>query len=170
MYSHTLLGWTVWIFLCLAAVTIAFVLAIAVPIFSDLIGIAAALFAAWYTYGLAGFFWLHDVYHLKGGCRALRKRPVGTVLAVLTIVSGAFICVAGSYVSIQVCLASHSSAQYASTSIFDSVAHRGRVRRWSSRETLYLLRNHELDITVSFAYVSHKGGSSVNACIESRTT
>lgn len=81
---------------------IAFVLAIAVPIFSYLIGIAAALFASWYTYGLAGFFWLHDTYYLKGGTSALRKRPIGVILAVLTILAGAFICVAGTYVSIKV--------------------------------------------------------------------
>lgn len=102
MYSHTLLGWTVWTALCLAAVAAACILAIAVPIFSDLIGIAAALFAAWYTYGLAGFFWIHDVYHLQGGMSALRRRWIGTTLAVLTILAGAFMCVAGSYVSIKV--------------------------------------------------------------------
>lgn len=80
----------------------AFVLAAAVPIFSDLIGITAALFAAWYTYGLAGFFWLHDTYHLKGGATALKSRPFGVAFAALTIAAGAFICVAGAYVSVKV--------------------------------------------------------------------
>jgi hypothetical protein len=74
----------------------------AVPIFSYLIGIAAALFASWYTYGLAGFFWLHDTYHLYGGMAAIRRRPVGTFLAVATIILGLFICVAGTYVSVKV--------------------------------------------------------------------
>ena len=81
---------------------VACILAIAVPVFSDLIGIAAALFAAWYTYGLAGFFWLHDVYYIGDGMRELRKRWFGTTLALLTILAGAFICVAGTYVSIKV--------------------------------------------------------------------
>lgn len=102
VYSHTLLGWTVWILLCFAGTAIAAILAIAVPIFSYLIGIAASLFAAWYTYGLAGFFWLHDVYHLKGGMDGIKRRPIGATLAVLTILSGAFICVSGTYVSIKV--------------------------------------------------------------------
>lgn len=102
VYSHTVLGWTVWIMLCFAGTAVAAVLAIAVPIFSYLIGITASLFAAWYTYGLAGFFWLHDVYHLKGGMDGIRRRPIGTTLAVLTILSGAFICVAGTYVSVKV--------------------------------------------------------------------
>jgi len=51
----------------------AVILAITVPIFSYLIGIMAALFAAWYTYGLAGFFWLHDAYHLEGGMDGLKR-------------------------------------------------------------------------------------------------
>lgn len=102
VYSHTLLGWMVWIMLCFAGTAVAAILAIAVPIFSYLIGIAASLFAAWYTYGLAGFFWLHDVYYLKGGIDGIKRRPIGATLAVLTILAGAFICAAGTYVSIKV--------------------------------------------------------------------
>ncbi|CAL1705083.1 unnamed protein product [Somion occarium] len=101
VHSHTFLGWFTWIFLCFAAVAIAFIFAAAVPIFSDLISISASLFASWYTYGLAGFFWLHDAYYLGGGERELKRRWFGTTLAVLTIVAGAFICVAGTYVSIK---------------------------------------------------------------------
>jgi hypothetical protein len=91
----------VWTLLCFGGVVIGVVLAIAVPIFSYLIGIAAALFAAWYTYGLAGFFWLFDTYHLKGGIDAFRRRPIGTMLAVMTILTGAFTCVAGTYVFVK---------------------------------------------------------------------
>lgn len=101
--THTVLGWTTWIVLCFIGATAAFVLAVALPIFSYLIGITASLFAAWYTYGLAGFFWIHDTYHLHGGRKGLSDRPVGMSLAVLTILAGAFICVAGTYVSVQVC-------------------------------------------------------------------
>jgi hypothetical protein len=106
VYSHTLLGWTVWVILCFVSVAVAFVLVVVVPIFSDLIGISASLFAAWFTYGIAGFFWLHDIYYLEGGKQALKRRPVGTVLAVLTILAGAFICVAGTYVFVKVRLSS----------------------------------------------------------------
>jgi hypothetical protein len=45
---------------------------------------------------------LHDTYYLKGGRAALRERKLGTIIAVLTILAGAFICVAGTYVSIKV--------------------------------------------------------------------
>ncbi|KZT21664.1 hypothetical protein NEOLEDRAFT_1181504 [Neolentinus lepideus HHB14362 ss-1] len=101
VHSHTVLGWVCWILLCLLAVGVAAVLAIAVPIFSYLIGIVAAVFASWYTYGLAGFFWLHDTYHLEGGWKAISRRWIGTIFALLTILMGAFICGAGTYVSVK---------------------------------------------------------------------
>lgn len=47
---------------------------------------------------MAGFFWLHDIYYLEGGKQALKHRPVGTVLVVSSVLAGAFICVAGTYV------------------------------------------------------------------------
>jgi hypothetical protein len=59
------------------------------------------VFASWYTYGLAGFFWLYDAYHLGGGMAGLRRHRAQTALAILTIIIGAFICVAGTYVSIK---------------------------------------------------------------------
>lgn len=102
VYSHTWLGWTTWVCLCFAAVVIAFVFATAVPIFSYLIGIAAAVFASWYTYGFAGFFWIHDTYYLGGGREALRKRWFTLCLAVSTVLAGTFVGVAGTFVSIKV--------------------------------------------------------------------
>ncbi|TFY80422.1 hypothetical protein EWM64_g3594 [Hericium alpestre] len=109
VYTHTILGWSVWTFLCFLGCTAAFILAVAVPIFSDLIGIAASLFASWYTYGLAGFFWLYDTYHLKGGEQALKRRWKGTTLAIATIIAGSFICVAGTYVSIKLIVDAYKS-------------------------------------------------------------
>lgn len=52
LHSHTTLGWSVWAFLILLMNSAAFVLAVGVPIFNYLIGIAASLFAAWFTYGM----------------------------------------------------------------------------------------------------------------------
>ncbi|KAI0361799.1 hypothetical protein OH77DRAFT_1418059 [Trametes cingulata] len=101
VYSHTALGWTIWVALCFAANALAFILATAVPIFSYLTSITASLFASWYTYGIAGFFWLHDTYYLKGGVRALKRNWVGTTVASSTVLAGSFMCVAGTYVSIK---------------------------------------------------------------------
>jgi hypothetical protein len=52
LHSHTALGWGVWALLILLMNSAAFVLAVGVPIFNYLIGLAASLFAAWFTYGM----------------------------------------------------------------------------------------------------------------------
>jgi hypothetical protein len=97
VHSHTLTGWGVWTFLILLANVAAFVLAVGIPIFNYLVGITASLFAAWYTYGLAGAFWLHDTYYFKGGFRAWFRRPWMLGVNVFTVLAGAFICVGGLY-------------------------------------------------------------------------
>ena len=87
-----------------------FVLAVGVPIFSYLIGIAASLFASWYTYGIAGAFWLHDTYYLTGeGVEAWKRRPIMFVLSVLTFAAGGFICVAGTYVIVTLIIDAYQS-------------------------------------------------------------
>ena len=100
IHEHTVLGWSVWIFLIVLMNGLGFVLAVGVPIFNYLIGIAASLFATWYTYGIAGLFWIYDVYHYLGGTRALIARPTMFTLCLLTVAAGGFICVAGTYVTI----------------------------------------------------------------------
>jgi len=101
MHSHSILSWVSWVGLVVLVTVAAFVLSIGVPIFSYLNGIAAALFASWYTYGLAGAFWLHDTYHFGDGLAALKRRWIMTVFNILTVLSGAFICVAGSYAMVK---------------------------------------------------------------------
>lgn len=56
-------------------------------------------------------FWLHDVYQDEGGMRALKRKWAQTGLAGLTILAGAFICVAGMYVTVKAIVdAYHSGA------------------------------------------------------------
>ncbi len=109
LHSHTVVGWGTWSFLIVIMNGAAFVLAVGVPIFSYLIGIAAALFASWYTYGIAGAFWLHDSYYLSGSMQQWKRKPVMFVLSVLTFVAGGFICVAGTYVIIKLIIAAYDS-------------------------------------------------------------
>lgn len=97
LHSHTVLGWGTWVFLVFIMNAAAFVLAVGVPIFNYLIGIAAALFASWYTYGIAGAFWIYDAYHYRGGLDALKRHGLMTALNILTLLAGLFICVAGLY-------------------------------------------------------------------------
>jgi len=110
LHEHTVLGWVIWTTLCFATVGIAFLFSVAVPIFSYLIGITAALFASWYTYGLAGFFWLHDSrIDRKDGLHVMKRGPVMKILSLSTILAGAFICVAGTYVSIKLIVVAYQT-------------------------------------------------------------
>ena len=90
---------------------VAFVLAVGVPIFNYLVGLAASLFAAWYTYGIAGAFYLHDTYHDEGGSKAWRRHAFQATLSVLTFLGGALICVAGLYVTIKGIIEAYAADQ-----------------------------------------------------------
>ncbi|KAK5720966.1 hypothetical protein LTR15_006928 [Elasticomyces elasticus] len=113
LHDNTVLGWTVWTALVVIMNGAAFVLATGVPIFGYLVGIAAALFASWYTYGIAGAFWLHDTYFGLDsggtGLRELLRRPFMTMVNVLTFLAGAFICVGGLYVFIRAITEAYAS-------------------------------------------------------------
>ena len=117
LHEHTVLGWGTWTILIILANGAAFVLAVGVPIFAYLVSIAASLFASWYTYGIAGAFWLHDSYHGldRGRSRGLYGRaawirsPGKTIVNMLTFLAGAFICVAGTYVSIKLIIDAYDS-------------------------------------------------------------
>ena len=111
LHSHTVLGWSVWLALVLLVNVAAFVLAVGVPVFNYLIGLAASLFAAWYTYGIAGMFFLHDVWADEGGSRGWKRRSGQSLVAVFTVAVGAFICVAGCYVSIKGIVEAYASGQ-----------------------------------------------------------
>ncbi|KAI1181177.1 transmembrane amino acid transporter [Nemania sp. FL0916] len=100
IHSHTYKGWGVWTFLILLTNTAAFILAVSIPFFSYLVGIASAAFVAWYTYGLGGAFWLHDAYYFQGGFQAWLRQPMMLVLNVLTVLAGAFFSVGGIYATI----------------------------------------------------------------------
>jgi hypothetical protein len=111
LHTHSLTGWSVWTVLIVVMNGAAFVLAVGVPIFAYLIGIAASLFASWYTYGIAGAFYLHDSYHDGPGWYAWRKKWPQALLAALTFLAGGFICVAGTYVTIKGIVEAYRSGQ-----------------------------------------------------------
>ncbi|ORY71011.1 transmembrane amino acid transporter [Pseudomassariella vexata] len=113
VHSHTFSGWSLWTLLILIANVAAFVFAAGIPIFNYLVGITASLFAAWYTYGLAGAFWLHDAYHFEGGYSAWSKQPFMFVINVLTILAGGFICVGGLYATIASLIAASDAGELA---------------------------------------------------------
>lgn len=54
-------------------------------------------------------FWLHDTYKDGDGFRSWRLRPVQVILCFLTILIGAFICVAGMYAVITAIVDAYAS-------------------------------------------------------------
>ena len=48
----------IWLIIVLVLWVIAWIIAEAIPVFNDLLGLISSLFASWFTYGLSGVFWL----------------------------------------------------------------------------------------------------------------
>ncbi len=56
-------------------------------------------------------FFLYDAYTDDGGVRAWKRKWAQTTLAVLTIASGGFICVAGMYVTVRAIVEAYASGE-----------------------------------------------------------
>ncbi|KAJ5166302.1 uncharacterized protein N7482_005083 [Penicillium canariense] len=82
------IGLTCWI--------IAWIIADAIPVFSDLLGLISSLFASWFSYGLGGVYWLH----LNWGRWFSSSRNIClTILNMLIVLIGACMCGLGLYVA-----------------------------------------------------------------------
>ena len=66
-----------WALIVLLLWTFAWIIAMAIPVFNDLLGLISALFASWFTYGLSGVFWLYLNY---GKYRQSKKKMALTAL------------------------------------------------------------------------------------------
>lgn len=95
LHEHTLIGWSSWIALCAGVWIIAWIIAEVIPIFNDLLGLVASLFASQFTYGLSGYFWLFDNYG------KWRKRPILAIINVLVFGLGLAILGLGTYASVE---------------------------------------------------------------------
>jgi hypothetical protein len=59
MSKRTWSSFGMWALIVLVLWTIAWIIAEAIPVFNDLLGLISSLFASWFTYGLSGVFWLY---------------------------------------------------------------------------------------------------------------
>lgn len=66
----------------------AWIIAEAIPVFNDLLGLISALFASWFTYGLSGVFWLFMNY---GRYRSSGRKMFLTGVNVIIFFMGAVI-------------------------------------------------------------------------------
>ena len=74
-----------WAIIVLLLWTLAWIIAEAIPVFNDLLGLISALFASWFTYGLSGVFWLYLNY---GRYRESRRKMALTGLNFLIFLLG----------------------------------------------------------------------------------
>jgi amino acid permease len=96
LHERTLLSYGSWIGILFALWTVAWIIAESVPVFNNLVGLIAALFASWFTYGLAGFMW---IYLNWGGLGKNWKKIALTVVNLLIFALGAASCGLGLYAS-----------------------------------------------------------------------
>ncbi|PYH84559.1 hypothetical protein BO82DRAFT_351769 [Aspergillus uvarum CBS 121591] len=92
-------GWrsvSIWIGLGLSCWVVAWIIAEAIPVFSDLNGLISALFASWFSYGLSGVYWLHLNW---GQWLSSPKKIALTVLNIAIALFGLILCVLGLYAS-----------------------------------------------------------------------
>jgi hypothetical protein len=96
MGSRTWLAIGSWAGITLTLWVIAWIIAESIPNFNSLLGLISALFAAWFTYGMSGYFWL---YLNWGNYTANWKKMSLTILNIATFWLGAAICGIGLYAS-----------------------------------------------------------------------
>ena len=81
-------SYSYWLIIIVTLWIIAWIIAEAIPVFSDLLSLISALFASWFTYGLSGVFWL---YMNKGKYFSSPRKMFLTVLNALIFCIGATI-------------------------------------------------------------------------------
>jgi hypothetical protein len=88
MGSKSFKSYGMWALITLILWSVAWIIAEAIPVFNDLLGLISSLFASWFTYGLSGIFWL---YLNKGQYTRNWKEKVLTILNVCIVLIGALI-------------------------------------------------------------------------------
>jgi amino acid permease len=58
MHQRNWRSYRIWLAICVSSWLAAWLIAEAVPVFNDLLGLTSALFASWFTFGLSGMFWM----------------------------------------------------------------------------------------------------------------
>ncbi|BCR90719.1 neutral amino acid permease [Aspergillus chevalieri] len=96
MHKRDLVAVGTWIGIGLILWIVAWIIASAIPVFSNLLSLITALFASWFTYGLSGIFWL---YMNKGLWFSSPRKIALTLLNVIIVGVGAILCGLGLYVS-----------------------------------------------------------------------
>ncbi|TFY75238.1 hypothetical protein EWM64_g8775 [Hericium alpestre] len=106
-HSNTFLGWAVWALIVGATWVFAFIIAEVIPFFSDMLSLMSSLFDCWFGFIFWGMAYLtmHPGPEKWNG----RRRSAETILNYGLILLGAYILVAGTYVSVQSIIDSYNA-------------------------------------------------------------
>ncbi|CAO1614498.1 unnamed protein product [Parajaminaea phylloscopi] len=108
-YINTGPGWLVWGLILTVEAIIAFVIAEAIPFFSDLLSLISALFISGFSFYLPGLFWF---FCIRQGSVFRRENMADAAFSLVTVTFGFVVLVAGLYASI-----ASISRQYQSGSV-----------------------------------------------------
>lgn len=87
-----------WIGVTFGIWALSMVIAESIPVFNSLLGLMAAAFVSWFSYGLPGLFWL---WMHKGSWFASKGQTIRFVANATLLLSGFLICVLGMWASIE---------------------------------------------------------------------
>jgi hypothetical protein len=96
-YINTVAGWASWIVLVVIFTIIAWVIAEAIPIFSDLLSLASALFVSGFSFWIPAVMWYRL---LRKGSPFTRENLVMSAACLLAFIIGIVTLGAGSYATI----------------------------------------------------------------------
>lgn len=97
-YTNTTTGWAVWIAVLIAQIVLAWVIAEAIPFFSDLLGITSALFISGFSFYFPALFWF--ILIKDGKWNSSKKNIALTCLNALCFIVGITILGCGTYASV----------------------------------------------------------------------
>lgn len=98
-YINNKAGWTVWIVILVVQVVIAWVIAEAIPFFSDLLGIISALFISGFSFYFPALFWFMLIKEGKWNANA--KNIALSVLNAICFLIGLAVLGCGTYASVK---------------------------------------------------------------------
>jgi hypothetical protein len=97
MERRTKLSTFAWLGITFGIWLLAMIIAESIPVFNSLLGLVAALFVSWFSYGLPGIFWL---WMNKGEWFKSKRTMAKFGMNVTLIVSAILICVLGLWASV----------------------------------------------------------------------
>ena len=117
-YVHSKAGWGVWLGLLILQTVIAFIVAEAVPFFSDLLGIISALFISGFSFYFPALFWFLLIK--EGKWYEGRKNIALSILNGLCFTIGVAVLACGTYAAVKDILDQYSSGSVRSPFSCDS--------------------------------------------------